>query len=306
VVNALLVLLLVVLVVFPSQLFNRTYEENHEAITSWVQRRMPWTAAARGGRARWRRAGRGAAAFAVVIVVGALLGTLLDTTVGFNARSAALFLGLALAMVLMISVAAAAIALYRRLRGHPAHWELRALPSALVVTAVCVLVSRVTSFHPGYLYGVIGGVAFAGRLGRHEEGHTVAVASLATLVVAVAAWLAWVPVADAASRPGAGFQLALAEDFLAGVFVGGLVGVVIGLVPLRFLPGQKLAAWHWGAWAAVFAVAAMGLLQVMLRPQSAAVHGGGVPFWTTLGLFLAFGAASVGFWGYWRLRSAEV
>ncbi len=296
--SALLVLGLVLLVVFPSQLFNRTYEENHQRIRAWWERVLPW---ARTGRDHARtRPLQGAAGLAVAVLVGSLLGTLLDPNAGFTKRSAALFLGMVLALSFSIVLGAAVSALYRRLRGHDTHWQLRALPSGLVVAALCVLVSRAVNFQPGYLYGVIGGIAFAGALPSRDEGHLVALSSTVTLVVAVVAWLLWVPAATAARAPGAGFGTALWANVLSALFVGGLAGVVIGLVPLRFLPGEKLAAWHWGAWTATFAIALFGLVQIMLRPQSSSAHVASVPLWTTVGLFLAFGTASVAFWAYFR------
>lgn len=297
VVSALLVLGLVLLVVFPSQLFNRTYEENHERIRRWLElRAFGFRLAARRSPSRLR----GAVDLAVAVVVGAVLGTLLDPAAGFNARSAALCLGIALSLLVSITSGALVSAAYRRLRGRDTRWEMRSLPSGLLVAAVCVAVSRAVDFQPGYLYGVIGGVAFAGALPAREDGHLVALSAVTTLVVAIAAWALWVPAESGAEAAGAGFAAALWADLLSALFVGGLAGVVLGLVPLRFLPGEKLAAWHWGAWAAMFALALFGLLQIMLRPQSARAHVASVPLWTTIGLFLAFGAASISFWAYFR------
>jgi hypothetical protein len=302
-INAVTVVGLVLFITFPSLLFNRTYEENHARIRDWWERRLGWTKWMRQRAEQARRSRRSVASFAVVVVVGAFLGGLLDPRFGVNTRTAALVLGIFLAIVTGTAVYAVAAGVYRRLRGEPTRWALSALPSGLLVAGLCVLVSRVTGYLPGYLYGLIGGVAFAGHLAEREEGRIVAAASAAVLLTSVAAWLAWVPVTAAATQPGAGFVWALVQNFLAAVFVSGLVGLVIGLVPLQFLPGRKLAAWHWGAWAGVFAVAIFALVQIMLRPQSATAHVGTVPFWTTLGLFLVFGAASVTFWGYFRLRS---
>ena len=55
----------------------------------------------------------------------------------------------------------------------------------------------------------------------------------------------------------------------------------------------------------VFGVAALALFEVMLRPQSAGAHVATIPFWTTAGLFIAFGTASVLFWAYFKTRPRE-
>ena len=55
----------------------------------------------------------------------------------------------------------------------------QALPGTLFIAAICVIVSRVANFQPGYLYGLIIGFGFArelskvaeGRLVGHRDGH---------------------------------------------------------------------------------------------------------------------------------------
>ena len=307
--SALITLLLVLFVVFPSHLFNRTYEENHDRIRAAWERRLGWTGALRHRlEAGTSNARRGAFAFAIVVLIGALIGSLLDPGFGVNARTGTLILGIVLATLVGALFGGVTAGLYRRSTRKDETWRLHGLPSGLLVAGVCVLVSRLSGFQPGYLYGLIGGVAFAGSLTAREEGHATLVASVVTLLIAVTAWLVWVPIHDIASRSqtAPGFFVVLVENLLAAVFVGGLVGLVIGLVPLRFLPGEKLATWHRGIWALVFAISVFGLVQIMLRPQSAAAHAASVPFWTTVGLFLAFGAASTAFWGYFRVRKAPV
>jgi photosystem II stability/assembly factor-like uncharacterized protein len=303
--NALLAIVVILLVTFPSQLFNRTYEENHERIRRWWALRLGRVASLQIAN-RLRASQRAALSLTSVLLAGGVLAALLDPGFGLNLRSLALFIGAMLALVAGVSATAVAAGAYRRRRHKVGAWRVRALPSALLVAGACVLVSRLTSFQPGYLYGVIGGVVFGGHLTRREEGHEVAVASTCTLVVSIAAWLLWVPVSTAATLHPSSFPLALLEDFLATLFLSGMVGLLIGLVPLRFLPGERLAQWHWGAWALVFGIAVLSVLEVVVRPQTNAARGAVAPFWTTLGLFLAFGVASILFWGYFKVRETRV
>ena len=302
-ISAAIALAAVLLITFPSHLFNRTYEENHEVIRYWWERRFPWILHLRlralaGGR-RGLRDGLG---YAAVVLCGGILAALLDPRFGLNLRTVALFTGAVFALLAGAFVGFAAAAGYRVARHRAGSWHLHALPSGLLVGAACVMVSRLTDFQPGYLYGLIGGVVFARQLTKREEGHTVAVTSLVTLAMAVAAWLAWVPVSAQSAAHPSSFGWAVASNFLAAVFVSGMVGLLIGLVPLRFLPGDKLASWHRGVWGAVFGLAALSVIEVMLRPQSAGARVAAAPFLTTAGLFIAFGLASVAFWGYFKVR----
>jgi len=149
---------------------------------------------------------------------------------------------------------------------------------------------------------VIAGIAFGGTLARDEAGHNVAFGTLVSLIVAVVAWFAWVPVHGAAAQPGAGFLSVVGADLLASLFIGGLVGSVIGLLPLSFLPGGTLLAWSRAAWAGIFGLAVFGLLEVELRPQSTAAHPGKAPIVTAIVLFVLFGGASVGLRVYFNAR----
>jgi len=185
--NALIALALVLLVTFPSHLFNRTYEENHDAIRAWWERRLPQLKGLRLGTAIVPAPGRASLSYVIVVLCGGVLAALLDPSFGPNLRTLALFLGVVLALIAGSTLGATADGLYRAARHKAGIWHLHALPSGLVVAALCVLVSRLTSFQPGYLYGLIGGVTFARSLSLREEGHVVAVTSVLTLAVSVAA-----------------------------------------------------------------------------------------------------------------------
>jgi hypothetical protein len=165
-----------------------------------------------------------------------------------------------------------------------------------------VLVSRLTHFEPGYLYGLVCGIAFAHKLAKSQEALVVTLESLATLAVSLAAWSAFVPVDRSALEPGSGFGVALLDDFLASVLVGGLVGIAIGMLPLRFLPGGTVYEWRRKVWAAMFGIAMFGIIAIMLRPSASPVRPGAAPMVTTIVLFVAFGGVSLLFRQYFAHR----
>jgi hypothetical protein len=285
---------------FPANLFNLTFQENYAEIREW------WLAA-------WRRlrrpppsaAGSRAAAgeekpvhrtpwplFVLVIVVGALLGSLNDPSFGLRLASLATFLGIALAISVGVGITALVAGLYHRKRHGSAALALHALPAGLAIAALSVLVSRLTGFEPGYLYGVIAGVIIARDLPKHERGHVVGLTTISVLTVSIAAWFAWVPVSQAAGSAGAGFAIVLLDDLLAAIFVSGLVGTVIGMLPLQFLPGWTLKQWRREAWAAAFVVSSFLLVVVLLMSHTG--RRSSTPLVTTIVLFVVFGGLSVG------------
>jgi hypothetical protein len=300
-------------ITFPANLFNSTFEENYDAIAGWWEKwwglavppgarrraRQAWakvrraslTALHLAGRSRKKRLERDEAAFAGVVLVGSLLGSLLDPDFGFNLRSLISFVALTAALVAGIALSGAVTGWYHRLRGHKGTtFRLRALPIGLGVAGFCVAVSRLSGFTPGYLYGVVASAVFSRGLEPQEEGHVAALESLVRVAVGFAAWGFWDLLGSSASRGS--FGAVLGQDFFASVFVFNLVGTVISLLPLRFLPGHKLKSWHRGAWAATFALALFVLVQVLLRPRSAS-SSAHAPLLATVVLFVLFGLGSV-------------
>jgi len=296
--DLLLVALLGLLMVFPAQLFNSTYEENHEridAVLGRVLRRR--TRAAPPSRARR------VAIFAGCLVAGTLLGGLLDPHFGFDRPSTALVLGICAAVLVGLGTGVVAARGFRRVSHQDGHWYLHAIPSALIVAGLCVVVSRLTHFQPGYLYGVLGGAVFVAALTRRDQGRAELTGMLAGLVLAVGAWFLFAPVSQAANEMDASIAVLASDAFLAALFVGGLEGMLFSLFPLRFLPGGRLAAWSWWAWALLTAVVLFVFVHVLLMPATGYLgRSTTASVSATIALFVVFAVISVVFWLWFRLR----
>ena len=290
-----------VLVTFPAQMFNRTLDENHGEIRAIAMRRAPVLVKLRQ-MLRRMKTGSGAAGFVAVLILGSVIGGLNDPHFGLNAKGVETLIAVMCSFVAGVALWAGASLWYRRARGLGAEWKFHAVPDGLLVAIVCVFVSRLTHFEPGYLYGVIAGVAFTTELSAKSEGHDVALGSLAVLAGAVVAWALLAPLNHAASGSHPSPVVLVVDTFLAGLFVSGVVGTVINLVPLEFLPGAAIARWHKGAWAAIFGVALFLMVQVMLLPSARGSRIGDAPFVTTIVLFVVFGISSIAFNRYFARR----
>jgi len=302
IVNLVVTIGLVLFITFPAQLFNRTLEENYDDIRDILSRRFGWVRRMRREVAAESTRETRLGVVAAVVLGGALLGSLNDPGFGFNASSVLTYLGVVASMLTGLTAGTMAAKLYRRARGEDASGRLHALPAGLLVAGACVLLSRSTHFTPGYLYGVIFGVAFTAKLSRSREGAGIVVGTATTLALAVLAWILWVPVHDRSGGVSANAGLILVADFLAPLVVGGFVGSVIGLFPLRFLSGGTLFGWDRRVWAATFGVALFGLVQVLLHPGASPAHSGNAPMVTAIVLFLCFGLLSLGFNAYFERR----
>lgn len=293
----LLTAVLGLLIVFPAAIFNSTYEENRDRIDRALRRSRRRDPAE--PQSRPRRLG----VFLVCALIGALLGGLLDPDFGASTPSYALVTGIFAALLVAVALVAAAGWLFRTLRHHPHEWYLRAVPGALVVAVLCVAVSRLTQFEPGYLFGVLGGAVFAGALERRTAGRAELVTLVAVLVLALGAWVASEQVVDRANAADASFGILALDALLACLFIGGIEGLLFSLVPLRFLPGHRVRQWGWIPWLVLTAVVTFVFVHVLLTPQAGYLGRSTQATATvTVVLFAAFGLASLLFWAWFRFR----
>jgi hypothetical protein len=293
------------LIPFPGALFNSTLEANAEEVGSWFRglRRRFKTASSRLGRtpsgAFWQRP-LGIVAF---LVLSAVLYALLDPSIGFDPHSLWVVLGLLLGLVVTSLIFALPTAAYRwaRARERPA---IQVLPWTILVAIGCVLLTRLTAFQPGYLYGLLIGFTFAGELSVRDEGRATAIASAWVMALTVGAWFGLAVVRGASDPEGA--IATLAATALTTVVVAGFEGLVFGMLPLRFLPGAAVFAWSRRTWTALFVLSAFGFLHVLINPRSGYLADTTrTPMLTIVVLFVVFGLLSVGLWAYFRFRPSR-
>lgn len=301
--DALLVALLGLLIVFPAQIFNSTYEENHVRIERAFRRVRRTRDAAPVDGAKVPGRARRIATFAGCAVVGTLLGGLLDPDFGPNQATAALLVGVFLALLVAVLVVVVAGWLFRTARHQPHEWYLRAIPGALGVAVVCVLVSRLTHFSPGYLFGLLGGAVFAGVLDRRTAGRAEVVTLVAVLGLALAAWVGFAQVVSRANEADPSSVALVADSLLGGLFIGGIEGLLFSLIPLRFLPGYRVRQWGWVPWLLLTLATTYLFVHVLLVPESGYLgRSTAVSATVTVALFAAFGVASSLFWAWFRFR----
>jgi hypothetical protein len=293
--NTLLAVAAVLLIALPGELLDSTLEEHYDEIAG----RLPVVASLA------RRVGGAVAGIpdqvriAGFILACAALNSLLDPHLGLNQASLALYLGL----VAALAVVTLGFDLPGVLHLHARHGEaayLRALPAALPLAAMCVLVSRLAHFEPGYVYGLVAGYAFRRPLPASLEGRAIAISSSVVLGISLVAWAVWTPLDRAAQAPGAGFGILVLNAMVTMIVVTGITSTCFGMLPLRFLPGEKVLAWSRPAWALLLGAGCFGLFHVLLNPGGPSATR--TPVVTVLVLLACFAVFSVAFWGYFRWR----
>ncbi len=191
--------------------------------------------------------------------------------------------------------------IYGRTHGYDGKYYV--LVGSVLVAIICVVLSRSLHFQPGYLYGLIAGFALTSELSPKIDGRLVATSAATTLVLSFVAWVAWVPIATAAAHGRPPSALLVLESALAVVFVGGLVAMTFGLLPLPFLPGRSVLAWSRTGWILLLSLGTFAFVKILLLPNRGFVARSRmfdlVPVFLTFGCFALI---SVFFMAYCKLR----
>jgi hypothetical protein len=290
---------MLLLIAFPSSLFEETLEENHDEIFSWFMRAGGVVGLVRVASTTFWRSPPGVLLF---MLVSAIVYGFLEPSFGLDVQSLALVVGVAVGLALTTATFEYPITQFQR-RANAERGYIRVLPVSIVIAIACVAASRLAGFEPGYIYGVVAFWAFTRGMSLRAEGSSVAVTSMFILLVALIAWLS-LPLADGLLTPGTLLHTVVAA-VLTTVFVGGLQGLLIELLPLRFLRGATLWQWSRGLWVIVFLIAAFAFVHILVVPNiDFMFESGGAGLITALGFLLAFTLFSIAFWAYFRHRSS--
>jgi len=305
----LLSLLIALLVPFPGTLFNKTVEANEEEISGWFERlKRRWrglvglvAVGPLGGAADrlGRSLGGGLLGVWVFLGLSALVYGFLNPSFGLDAQSLAMFLGLLVGLGFITAAFDLPLRVYHR-RSTGELGRLRALWWTLAVAVICVLISRLVGFQPGYLYGLVVTIAFTSVISVRNEGIGVWLASAWLLGLSVIAWLL---LAFTRSVGGDPWVTLVLQTALATFFVAGIEALAIGLLPMRFLPGHPLFEWNRLAWFPIFVAAVFAYVMVLVDPTNGYFStGSSTPSIIGIVFLVAFGIVSVGTWAYFRYR----
>jgi hypothetical protein len=313
--NLFLTLLILFFFGLTAEVFNSTMDANRAEVHGWWVRLLHGPLRFMGplvvtGASLDRLAGSGRfGSILRVLAVLALLGLIygfLSPDFGLNASSVVLFLSLVIGLgfLTLFSEGSATRLAFRRYR---ADASIELYGTAILVAILAVVVSRLVTFQPGLVYGFIASAVIVAplALAKRDDATLVLVPALGILVVSVLAWLLMGPVrvmaADGAAAP------ALALSILAMIVIGGLEGLFITMIPLRFLDGSTVMGWSRVGWAVTFGAVTFLWWQLLLNQNGAYVAAFQqtnvqVVFATLIVFMLTTG----GLWSYFRFRRRPV
>jgi hypothetical protein len=287
---------LVLLIVFPAELFNATVQSNYEEISKWsiVHRTQMY----------YHRLSKIPALILVGIfaLLGAVINSFLSPDIGFNEGTYALVLGMLFALLVIVTIYDLIRIIYMKKRFGVSS-RLRAHSLGLFTGTLLVVVSRLANFLPGYCYGIFTGLIYNREVNSKEEGEGLAISALLLLAIALGGWFTWIPIKEAATSGDPAFWVLIVDAFFASLWVSTLTATIFGLAPMRFLYGEQVKKWNFIGWIFIYFTGLYLFVYTLLNP-AVGIYGKSdkVSWWAVLSLFLGFGFFSFLFWGYFRYR----
>ncbi len=260
-------------------------------------------------RVRVRAVARAVENLPTVVVVGggvvlaALFAALVEPDFGLNVGSVRLLLSLVGAFLIENVAGLALLAWWLGRRGAPARLRLRL--GSLLVVLITAVASRVAGFDPGFVFGLVLGLAFVGEMSarREEAGDRPsrrdvdqALGEATWLFIAgVASWLVYSVAVGLSLGATGGMAGLLIVELFAGLAVGCLAALFVVLLPLPGLIGATLWAHSRIRWAIAEAVA-IGVFLFIVLPLPASWTTVGAPFALWVAMFAIYAVLAVALW----------
>jgi hypothetical protein len=270
--NALFAGAFLIIIFLSSEFFNQTIRDNQDDIEDWLRRfGGPFVAIWSGLSLLMHSATAGNRRLMdltwilIVLVITVVIEGFLDPGFGLNKSSVLLFFSLLVAVGLMTYLTEGGEAFYARLHGEEA--AVRVFPLAIFIAALCVAFSRLGEFSPGVLYGFVGTAVFLRptRMNDDEIGKMIFFPLLFLMGLSVTCWLL---VDNVRSAEATDFNVFL-EGTMVGIFIGGIEGIFLNMVPIAYMDGSKLMRWNPLVWLGTAAVATFLFWMVLLNDQRA-------------------------------------
>lgn len=276
--NLVLAILTLVVLILTAAIFNQTLEDNERRIHYLVGRvSRPFAAilsagstVATPGIGPWRFI-RAIVPPALVLALAAFIYGLEEPGAGFNNRTLVLFITY-LGVFAAVTYAYDGTQWLMSRRYHvPA--VVRIFPIGVVVAIFAVILTRITGFQPGLMYGFVAAHALVApaQLTEEQEGKEAFFPSLALLAASIIAYLLVGPLRDVA-EDSHHWWAAIPEGIAAGLFVAGLESLFFQLIPIQFMDGAKLLRWNKLAWLSLALVSGFLFWEVLLNDDKQSLN----------------------------------
>lgn len=288
-------LVLIIFAILPAHLLNSTIAEQYERFA----RRMP----ALRSTPKWYTSLSAALAKApalggiLLMAATGFLFAFADPHFGFNLHSLRLIIALSAALFVVFFVANwITAAIMRRVWNVDVVVRLR--PLGLILTVVGVIVSRILEFSPGFLVGVVLGLSIASSAAAEHAWKAVLIRASVVTGFGIASWMVYSSIAEGVHHDPTFLNEVVLEFFVA-IATEGIVLLLVELLPLHMLEGERLYKKSKVLWGAVYTVVLVVFILAVV-PWEGNWRELGESFWPWFTAVAIFGAACVSIYLYFR------
>jgi hypothetical protein len=229
-----------------------------------------------------------------VVATAVILG-FSDPAFGFNGASVRLLIGM-LISVAIINIGINLLVLRVAKQEYGDSGFIRPMPGALLIVALSVLVSRLADISPGFLFGIVMGVAYARELKLVQEAKLALLGAAFTIAAGILAWLGFSALRSAG---GSGFWYQLTLETLVAITLEAVGTMIIAMLPLTFLDGKTIFRWNRWAWAGIYLVTVL-VFVIIVMPISNNWGAMTAPIFGWGTLFVVFAIVAFGTWAVFR------
>ena len=253
-------LILTLLIAFPAVLLDASATRVMERIE---QRRL----ARRGERREpWQAPPLtvlGAGPALLGLVVAAVASAFVDPDFGFDPTGIRTTLAIFAAFVVTVALGWAVVATVMALAARGSRPRVEFRPLSLIIVVAGVVISRLTGFEPGVIFGLIAGIGFGAILSDRVRATSSFIGLGFLAIVGGASWIGYSAWSSAGSAAPEWYEL-LGWEALAGITIAAASALPIALLPVRGLLGADVWAWNRIAWLASYLLASAAFLLVLI------------------------------------------
>jgi hypothetical protein len=281
------------------EVFNVTFEENYSAFRRWFRLKGEAKDPFEMSKRRVRLG------FAAFMLAGGLLYAIVDPGFGLTLNSAITTLCLTVTLLILTATYFSPYGVYMRVK-HKEGGRPYTIFGSMGVAVVCVVISRILHFEPGFVYGILAGIRYRIELEEDQDGKLIAVAIFVTLLASLGAWVAFSALEGASGSSHPGVLIVMASTVVGYTFLFGLEWVTLALIPIKFMEGSYIFKWSKLVWGALFALTLFTFSTILLQPSSGYVSVGTKSSMPTLEIIAgAFVVATAALWTWFHFHPEE-
>jgi hypothetical protein len=257
---SILALIITAVFLLTSTFFNSSLKSNYETIQRWVKPIIFKSKLSKIPIAKPENEEhvhifhlRDYVEFAILLVINALITTFSKQPSNMQQFISAFIPSLVNATIITAGYAGTQVILSNKRYRMPAGIRMHYI--AIIIAILFVVFTRVVRYPPILIYGFVGGyfaLSLSRRMNTNQRAKAILLSIAVILVFSIVSFYIRGPIHNGATT----FWRSILDNTLAKIVCGGLLGLLLSLLPFDFMDGAKIKAWNFWIWLSSFYIVA--------------------------------------------------